>query len=148
MTEPVSLTPSGPPDVVLPPLDPTITAVLDDAADQASFAAVVADHPSCLEAWAGLGELAAGSAASTAEDVEAYAYFRIGYHRGLDALRKIGWRGSGHVRWVEPSNRGFLRCLDGLRLMAYRIGEDDEVTRCAEFLRQLDPDWPPHERRP
>lgn len=146
MTEPVSLTPSGPPDVVLPPLDPTITAALDDAADQASLAAVVADHPSCLEAWAGLGEHAAGSASATSDHVEAYAYFRIGYHRGLDALRKNGWRGSGYVRWSEPSNRGFLRCLDGLRRMAERIGEADEVTRCAEFLRQLDPDWPPQER--
>ena len=49
------------------------------------------------------------------DDVEAYACFRVGYHRGLDALRGAGWKGSGLVRWAHPANRGFLRCLDGLR---------------------------------
>jgi hypothetical protein len=73
--------------------------------------------------------------------VEAYAYFRIGYHRGLDFLRKNGWKGSGYVRWEHPSNRGFLRCLDGLARMAGAIGETDEEVRCAEFLRMLDPRW-------
>ena len=131
---------------MLPALDDSVAQALSTATTRESLAAVVADHPSCLEAWAGLGERVGGSAASTAEHVEAYAYFRIGYHRGLDALRKNGWRGSGYVRWAEPTNRGFLRCLDGLRLMAERIGEADEVIRCGEFLRQLDPGWPPDGR--
>lgn len=146
MSEPISLNPSGPPDTVLPELDAELAALLAGASDAASFAAIVADDPSCLDAWAGLGEHTAGAASSTAGTVEAYAYFRIGYHRGLDALRKNGWRGSGYVRWSTPTNRGFLRCLDGLRSMAERIGEEDEVVRCGEFLRQLDPDWPPSDR--
>jgi len=47
------------------------------------------------------------------------------------------------VRWVHPENRGFLRALDGLRGAAAAIGERDEEERCAQFLRQLDPSWPP-----
>ena len=73
--------------------------------------------------------------------VTAYAYARTGYHRGLDALRAAGWRGSGYVRWRNPSNRGFLRCVEALRRRAGEIGEEDEEQRCALFLRQLDPDW-------
>jgi hypothetical protein len=73
--------------------------------------------------------------------VEAYACFRVGYHRGLDRLRQSGWRGSGYVRWRHPTNRGFLRSLDGLGRTAGRIGEAEEEARCADFLLQLDPDW-------
>ena len=97
----------------------------------------MADWPRLLAGWATLGELAAASESH----VEAYAYFRVGYHRGLDALRGAGWRGSGYVRWRHESNRGFLRALDGLRSMAGRIGEDDERDRCDQFLHQLDPEW-------
>jgi hypothetical protein len=96
---------------------------------------VVAGDPTFLQAWAELGDLAR-------DDVEAYACFRVGYHRGLDALRAAGWRGSGYVRGRHPSNRGFLRCLDGLRRAAVAIGEASEADRCATFLRQLDPEWP------
>ena len=61
----------------------------------------------------------------------------------LDALRAAGWKGSGLVRWAHPSNRGFLRCLDGLRSSAGSIGEHAEEERCSQFLRQLDPSWRP-----
>lgn len=103
---------------------------------RSSVAKVVRSHPRSLAAWAALG-------ASACDDVEAYACFRVGYHRGLDALRAAGWKGSGTVRWSEVSNRGFLRCVDGLRSAAGAIGEQDEEARCAVFLRQLDPTWPP-----
>ena len=65
----------------------------------------------------------------------------MGYHRGLDALRAAGWRGSGYVRWRHEPNRGFLRSLHMLQLAAGAIGEVDEELRCDLFLRQLDPEW-------
>ena len=95
---------------------------------------VVATFPRSLEAWARLGELAR-------DDVEAYACFRVGYHRGLDALRQAGWRGSGYVRWAHEPNQGFLRSVEGLRQAAAAIGEVEEEERCRQFLRQLDPEW-------
>lgn len=101
-----------------------------------ALADVVRSFPAWSEAWARLGELAR-------DDVEAYACYRVGYHRGLDALRRCGWRGSGYVRWSHPPNRGFLRCVTGLANAAAAIGETDEEERCSLFLRQLDPAWPP-----
>ena len=94
-----------------------------------------AQSPRFLDAWARLGELAR-------DPVEAYACFRVGYHRGLDQLRQAGWRGSGYVRFEHETNRGFLRALDGLRSTAATLGETDEADRCAEFLVQLDPSGP------
>lgn len=138
---PVNLSPTGPPETVLDDEPAEALAALDAAlarpiADQRqAVAAVVARWPRFLDAWAQLGQLGR-------DDVECYAYHRVGYHRGLDRLRANGWRGSGHVRWRHPQNRGFLRALDGLRAAAEAIGERDEARRCALFLRQLDPDWP------
>jgi len=94
--------------------------------------------PRCLEAWAALAELAEEGGPV----VDAYAFARVGYHRGLDALRAAGWRGSGYVRWRDESNRGFLRCLAALGRTASAIGEEDEAERCRLFLRQLDPEAP------
>lgn len=137
---PVSFTPSGPPATVLDPEPPAAVEALEAALARPSaerrdaVSAVVARWPSCLDAWARLGELAR-------DDVEAYAAFRVGYHRGLDRLRRNGWRGSGEVRWGEPTNRGFLRALAGLARQAVVIGETDEAERCELFLRQLDPTW-------
>lgn len=102
---------------------------------RSALAAVAARHPAYLEAWAELCEAAR-------DPVEAYAYARVGYHRGLDALRASGWRGTGYVRWSQPTNRGFLRALDALARLAAELGEDDEAARCAQFLRQLDPTSP------
>src|SRR5207237_10370486 len=101
-----------------------------------AVADVAAAFPRFLEAWARLGELAR-------DDVEAYACFRVGYHRGLDALRAAGWRGSGYVRWSHEANRGLLRSVDGLRQAAAALGETDEEEGCAQFLRQLEPAWDP-----
>lgn len=106
----------------------------DDAARRQFMARVIAAHPTYLEAWADLGD-------DARDDVEAYAYYRVGYHRGLDALRAAGWRGSGYVRWSHESNRGFLRSLIGLASAAERIGEHPEAERCRTFAAQLDPEW-------
>lgn len=140
-SSPVNLS-AGLPETVLPapPADAAdrLAAALADGGDAAArrdvVARVVADHPTFLAGWATLGDMAR-------DDVEAYAYYRVGYHRGLDALRANGWRGSGYVRWSRETNRGFLRSLDGLRRAAAAIGETAEEERCDQFLHQLDPDW-------
>ena len=95
-------------------------------------AEVVVQHPTSLNAWAEYGDRAR-------DDLERYMAYRIGYHRGLDALRQNGWRGSGYVRWRNESNRGFLRCLAGLARLASLIGDAGEADRCLTFLAQLDP---------
>ena len=71
--------------------------------------------------------------------VESYAYARVGYHRGLDALRKAGWRGQGPVPWAHVPNRGFLRSLYALQRAAAAIGEAEEVDRIGRFLNDSDP---------
>lgn len=147
MSNPVNLTPSGPPETVLPDEAPEVTAALDEALAtselerRGAVAAVVSANLRSLRGWAELGALAR-------DPVEAYACYRVGYHRGLDTLRANGWRGSGYVRWQHPSNRGFLRCLDGLHRMATMLGEADESERCHVFLSQLDPSWPPSDLEP
>ncbi|MCU1372618.1 MAG: hypothetical protein JWO77_3812 [Ilumatobacteraceae bacterium] len=139
---PVTLTTSGPPETVLDAEPAAVLAALDAALDRpdaerrGAVAEVVAANPRFLDGWARLGQLGR-------DDVEQYAAFRVGYHRGLDRLRANGWRGSGYVRWSHPENRGFLRALHGLTVASGRIGEADEEERCALFLRQLDPAWPP-----
>ncbi len=128
----------GLPETVLPAPPEDWQEALGDALGvpaehrKAAVAAVAGSHPRLLEAWASLAELAA-------DDVESYAYARVGYHRGLDALRAAGWRGSGYVRWRHVTNRGFLRSLEALRRAAEQIGETDEEERCALLLHQLDP---------
>jgi Protein of unknown function (DUF3151) len=140
--QPVGLTPSGPPETVLDPEPSVALSALHEALKRPAgerrdaVAAVVGRWPRFLDGWAQLGRLAR-------DDVEAYAAFRVGYHRGLDRLRGSGWRGSGYVRWTHPENRGFLRALVGLQRTAAALGEGDEEERCRQFLRQLDPAWPP-----
>lgn len=135
---PVTLS-RGLPETLLPSPPQEWTSALTDAMamkgeDRLVAVAVVAGaHPTFLEAWATLAELAE-------DNVESYAYARVGYHRGLDALRAAGWRGSGYVRWRHEANRGFLRSLEALRRAAEAIGETAEEERCSLFLRQLDPE--------
>lgn len=139
---PVHLTTSGPPETILDPEPPEALEALAEALSRPldqrrdAVAAVVVRWPRMLDAWARLGALGR-------DDAERYAAYRVGYHRGLDRLRANGWRGSGYVRWQHETNRGFLRALDGLQRTAAAIGEQDEAERCAHFLRQLDPSWPP-----
>jgi hypothetical protein len=149
--QPIGLSPSGPPETVLEPEPADVRHVLaaaasgDPANRRVAVGAAVAQWPRCSQAWADLGDalLSISESSEVPMVVEAYAAYRVGYHRGLDRLRGSGWRGSGYVRWRHEGNQGFLRCVDGLRLMAETIGEDDEAERCALFLRQLDPSWPP-----
>jgi hypothetical protein len=134
---PVNLS-AGLPETILPPPPAELASRLSDALvapieqRREAVSHVVADNPLFLDGWATLGDLAR-------DDVEAYAAYRVGYHRGLDRLRANGWRGSGYVRWADHPNRGFLRGVQGLGRAAGRIGEQDEAERCAQFLAQLDP---------
>jgi hypothetical protein len=95
-----------------------------------SAEAVAAAYPASSLAWALLAEQALGAD----RPVEAYAYARTGYHRGLDALR-AGWRGSGPVPWQHAPNQGFLRALAALHRAARAIGETEEEQRTGTFLR-------------
>ena len=94
---------------------------------------VVRRHPESPAAWATLAEAALEDDA--VDDVTAYAYARVGYHRSLDLLRRNGWKGHGPVPWEHEPNRGFLRALAALARAADRIGEDPEAERCRDFLR-------------
>jgi len=141
MTSPVYLNPSGPPETVLPSESDELLELVDkflagDQKDRIALAKIVATAPSSPVVWSIYGQCAT-------ETIERYAAYRVGYHRGLDALRANGWKGSGIVRWQEESNRGFLLCLLGLAVAAKQIGENNEAERCELFLLQLDPSGVP-----
>jgi Protein of unknown function (DUF3151) len=91
---------------------------------------VAGRFPAYSAAWAALAELSLRDG----DPVTAYAYARTGYHRGLDQLRRSGWRGHGPVPWSHEPNRGFLRSLYYLGAAAAAIGEDEEAERCQQFL--------------
>jgi hypothetical protein len=96
---------------------------------------VAARFPTHSAAWAALADGAFERGAL----VESYAYARVGYHRGLDALRRNGWKGHGPVPWEHPPNQGFLRALFALGRAAEAIGETDEAVRVRAFLDDSDP---------
>ena len=98
--------------------------------------AAVKQFPTSSLAWATLAD----RAWSRVEVVPSYAYARVGYHRGLDALRRAGWKGQGPVPWSHEPNRGVLLSLYMLRRAADAFGEEAEVTRLTEFLDGADPE--------
>ena len=119
---------AGPPPTHLPE-DPAAAELGGDADPHD----VVRRHPESPLAWATLAEAALADGAI--DDVTAYAYARVGYHRSLDLLRRNGWKGHGPVPWEHEPNRGFLRALAMLAKAARSIGETAEWERCSEFLR-------------
>jgi hypothetical protein len=92
---------------------------------------VAARFPEHCGAWAELAD----RAFARGDVIESYAYARTGYHRGLDQLRRSGWKGHGPVPWQHVPNQGFLRALHGLARAAAAIGESEEAGRCRAFLR-------------
>ena len=120
------------PDPVLLPGDPEAEAELV-AGNKATD--VAAAHPSASVAWATLAE----RALEDGQPVTAYAYARTGYHRGLDQLRRNGWKGFGPVPFAHEPNQGFLRCVAALARAAREIGETDEYQRCLDLLDDCDP---------
>ncbi len=121
----------GPPPTFLPE-EPEPRDLLERGGDPADVAAA---HPTSSLAWAVLAE----QAYERESFVEAYAYARTGYHRGLDALRRSGWKGHGPVPWAHGPNQGFLRALHALGQAAGAIGEDAEAARIRQFLADSDP---------
>jgi hypothetical protein len=122
---------AGPPPTLLP-ADPEPARSLDGGLDPR---AVARSHPSSSLVWAVLAE----DAMSADDPVASYAFARTGYHRGLDLLRRNGWKGHGPVPWEHEPNRGFLRALAALARAAHVIGEDDEYDRCRTFLSDSSP---------
>jgi hypothetical protein len=124
----------GPEPTTLPDR-PEPQGALDGGADPGE---VVTSWPDFSEGWAALAEraLAAGDV------VAAYAYARTGYHRGLDQLRRAGWKGHGPVPWSHRPNQGFLRALAALARAAGAIGETEEQQRCTQFVADSDPAAP------
>jgi hypothetical protein len=133
MTSPRESLMSGPPATLLRPSDADAAAMaaITRGDDPASVAAAA---PTSSLAWAVLAERALPEA-----PVTSYAYARTGYHRGLDQLRRAGWRGQGPVPWSHEPNQGFLRALAALSRAAGAIGEDEERDRCRTFLADSDP---------
>jgi hypothetical protein len=126
----------GEPPPVLLPGNPEAEGELAEGTPPAE---VAARHPTVSAAWAALAEEALSRPERALRDtVEAYAYARTGYHRGLDALRRNGWKGYGPVPWSHEPNRGFLRCVTALARAAEAIGERDEQERCTALLRDCD----------
>jgi uncharacterized protein DUF3151 len=118
---------AGPPPTLLPD-DPQPRTALETGTDPTDVAAAA---PTYSAAWAALAE----RALDAGRPVEAYAYARTGYHRGLDGLRRSGWKGHGPVPWSHEPNRGWLRAVHALARAAAAIGETDEAERCAALLR-------------
>jgi hypothetical protein len=133
MSLPHNLLPQ-PPETLLPEQPEAAAAVAAARAGATSAAEVAAAYPTYSAAWA----LLADQAWARRSVVESYAYARTGYHRGLDALRRNGWKGHGPIPWGHEPNRGFLRCLSVLARAAAAIGETDEAERCAAFLADSD----------
>lgn len=123
----------GPPPTHLPE-DPAAAGI----AAGTSPADAARDHPDSSLAWALLAE----EALDQGEDIRAYAFARVGYHRGLDRLRRSGWKGAGPVPWAHEPNRAFLRALSALGQAAAAIGETPEVERIRAFLLDADPAVP------
>ena len=119
------------PEPTLLPEDPA-AAEIDAGKEPAEVAAA---HPTSSLAWAVLAERALQDGVT----ITGYAYARTGYHRGLDQLRRNGWKGFGPVPWSHQPNQGFLRCVTVLAKAAERIGEVDEQERCTQLLRDCDP---------
>jgi hypothetical protein len=114
------------------PQDPAV-ALLVAGSDPVEVAAA---HPTSSAAWATLAE----GALAGGRVVEGYAYARTGYHRGLDALRRAGWKGQGPIPWSHEPNRGVLRSIHALAVAADGIGETAEFERCSHLLADSDPE--------
>lgn len=137
MSPEIDLSPTG--GVMLPdePAErvEAFSAALDGGDPKAALEDVVSYYPDFVAAWAALGDMAFEAGAT----IEAYAYYRVGYHRALDSLRKNGWRGAGRVPFDHEPNQGFHRATFGLMRTSDAIGDTIEAERCRQLLLDSDP---------
>ena len=118
------------PDPTLLPVEGPDAIARTALAGGSSARATIPAAPAASLLWALLAE----EALAEPDAVAAYAFARTGYHRGLDALRRAGWRGQGPIPAGHQPNQGFLRALLALAEAAAAIGEQDEARRCRTFL--------------
>jgi hypothetical protein len=115
----------GPPPTYLPE-----NSQAEKVLAESGPAGAARQDPTFSLAWAMLAE----QALDAGDVLAGYAYARTGYHRGLDALRRNGWKGHGPIPWEHVPNQGFLRSLAALARAAGEIGETEEEDRCRTFL--------------
>lgn len=120
------------PDPTYLPADHPDMAARAALAEGGELREVAARFPAASHAWA----LLARESLVAGDPVAAYAFARTGYHRGLDALRRAGWRGQGPIPADHVPNQGFLAALEALAEAASAIGEGDEAERCRAFLAE------------
>lgn len=106
--------------------------LLEKGADPAT---VARDFPDSSLAWAYL----ARQADAQGDVIASYAYSRTGYHRGIDQLRRAGWKGFGPVPYRHEDNQGWLQCVAALSVAAEKIGEEEEYLRCLDLIHECDP---------
>jgi hypothetical protein len=119
----------GPPPTLLP-VDPAAA----ELAAGVPASEVAAAYPASSLAWAVLAE----EALANHQPVIAYACGRTGYHRGLDALRRNGWKGFGPVPYDHEPNQGWLRCVAALAAAAGEFNEQHEVERLRQLITDSD----------
>lgn len=92
------------PEPTLLPAEVDVQARLDAGDEAVDLAAA---NPTSSLLWA----ILADEAYAEGRTIESYAYARTGYHRGLDALRRNGWRGTGPVPFEhEATADSCVRC--------------------------------------
>lgn len=120
------------PEPTLLPAETEVYAQLDAGQEALDL---VESNPTSSLLWAVLAE----EAWNEGRTIESYAFARVGYHRGLDSLRRNGWRGTGPIPWEHQPNQGFLRALYSLGRASGAINEADEHARIQKFLAESDP---------
>jgi hypothetical protein len=112
-----------------------VIELLDAGGEPEVLKLVVARYPRSSLAWAKLADATFRADAP----LESYAYARVGYYRGMEALEAAGWDGRASIPWSHEPNRGVLRAIYALRRAADALRESDEVARLSALLSAADP---------
>ena len=132
------------PEIEMPAVDPVLLADIEKNLKTLNIDElydIARVNPSDIHCWVALSIAIIETTKLEKVDqaVMAYAYARIGYHRGLDILRTNGWFGSGFIRSSVINNRGFLAALALVAITSKNLSYHEESSRCMEFLELIDP---------